>query len=269
MTSKPHSKVSQDLLSAQTAMSNSLVEQDILTRVNGFGYTPTRLAEGQQVLAQAEAAVQAFAIAKGNQRVATAQVKVSRTAARSAYLEVAQLARAIFPRDSAHFTTLDIQGNLPTRLADFIRAGYTLFDNARADADIAAALSDYAYTAARLAEGRGVIEALDQAQQAQAIARGDKQQAAVEQAAALLNLRRWVAQYRKVARLALADAPQLLEKIGVTVRAAKTPAQIAAPQKAAATRRARREAALVKMNNDQVTMINDQSAISNQQSAID
>jgi hypothetical protein len=244
MTSKPHSKVSQDLLSAQTALSNSLAEQDILTRVNGFGYTPERLAEGQQILAQAESAVQAFAIAKGNQRVATAQAQAARKAARNAYLEVAQLARAIFPRGSAYLTTLDIEGNLPTRLADFIRAGYTLFDNARADADIAAALNGYAYTDARLAEGRGVIEALDQAQQAQAIARGDKQQAAVAQAAALLNLRCWVAQYRKVARLALADAPQLLEKIGVTVRAAKTPAQIAAPQKAAATRRARREAAL-------------------------
>ena len=215
MTSQPHSKISQDLLSAQTALSNSLTEQDILTHVKGFGYTPERLAEGQQVLAQAEAAVQAFAVAKGNQRMATAQMQAARKAARNAYLELAQLARAIFPRGSGYLTTLDIERKLPDRLAEFIRAGYTLFDNARADAGLAAALHRYGFTADRLAEGRGIIETLDRAQQAQASAKGDKQQAAVEQAAALLNLRRWVAQYRKVARLALADAPQLLEKIGV------------------------------------------------------
>jgi hypothetical protein len=53
---------------------------------------------------------------------------------------------------------------------------------------------------------------------------------------------RWVAQYLKIAKVALRGKKQLLEKIGVTARTTKTAAQRAAPKKAAATRAAKKAA---------------------------
>ena len=49
----------------------------------------------------------------------------------------------------------------------------------------------------------------------------------------------WVAQYLKIAKVALRGKKQLLEQIGVTARTTKTAAQRAAPRKAAATRAAK------------------------------
>ncbi len=66
------------------------------------------------------------------------------------------------------------------------------------------------------------------------------QQATQEQEAALAKMNDWVAQYLKIAKVALRGKKQLLEKIGVIARTSKTAAQRAAPKKAAATRAAKK-----------------------------
>jgi len=71
-------------------------------------------------------------------------------------------------------------------------------------------------------------------------AKGSAQQATVDQDAALAKMNEWVAQYLKIAKVALRNKRQSLEKIGVTARTTKTAAQRAAPKKAAATRAAKK-----------------------------
>jgi hypothetical protein len=124
----------------------------------------------------------------------------------------------------------------PRGTAAFIQAGYTLFDNAR---DVAA-LADFGYDADKIAAERAKIEAYDQANQAQEMAKGSAQQATQDQDAALAAMNDWVAQYLKIAKVALRGKKQLLEKIGVLARTTKTTAQKAAPAKAAATRAAKK-----------------------------
>ena len=71
------------------------------------------------------------------------------------------------------------------------------------------------------------------------MAKGTAQQATQDQDAALAAMNEWVAQYVKIAKVALRGKKQLLEKIGVTARTTKTAAQKAALAKAAATRAAK------------------------------
>jgi len=51
-----------------------------------------------------------------------------------------------------------------------------------------------------------------------------------------------LAQYLKIARIALRDKPQLYEKLGGVARSGRTAAQRQAPKKAAATRAAKKAA---------------------------
>jgi hypothetical protein len=125
---------------------------------------------------------------------------------------------------------------MPKATAAFIAAGYTLFDNAGS----ITALADYGYSADKIAAERATIETLDTANQTQEAAKGAKQQATQDQDAALALMNDWVAQYLKIAKVALRGKKQLLEKIGVTARTTKTAAQRAAPKKAAATRAAKK-----------------------------
>ena len=95
-------------------------------------------------------------------------------------------------------------GKEPRGTAAFIQAGYTLFDNAR---DVAA-LADFGYDADKIAAERAKIEAYDQANQAQEMAKGSAQQATQDQDAALAAMSDWVAQYLKIAKVALRGKKQ-------------------------------------------------------------
>ncbi len=63
--------------------------------------------------------------------------------------------------------------------------------------------------------------------------KGAAQQATRDQDTAIKAMNAWLAQYIKIAKVALRDKKQLLEKIGVTARTTKTAAQRNASKKTA------------------------------------
>lgn len=75
---------------------------------------------------------------------------------------------------------------------------------------------------ARLTAETARIAAYEQANLAQEAAKGKAQQATDVQRHSISALHTWIAQYRKIARVALRHNPQALEKIGIAVRTAKT-----------------------------------------------
>ena len=230
---RPKASAAQQLNAAQLAIANSLADPEIKSAIAQFGYTTTKLNKGKALYDAALAAVNAQKSCKGEQKTATADLKVALTDARDAYQALAKVARATLSKEEQ--TGLGL-GKEPRGTAAFIQAGYTLFDNA---GDVAA-LADFGYDADKLAAERAKVEAYDQANQAQEMAKGAAQQATQDQDAALAAMSDWVAQYLKIAKVALRGKKQLLEKIGVLARTSKTAAQKAAPAKAAATRAAKK-----------------------------
>lgn len=236
MPTKPHTTTAQQLNAAQLAITNSLADPAIKAAVAQFGYTTAKLNAGKKLYDDALAAVNAQKSGKGDQKTATAALKVAYAEARDAYQAAAKVARAAL--DKAGLETLGLTGKEPRSTAGFIQAGYALFDNAAASG----LLADYGYDAERLAAERAKIAAYDAANQAQELAKGAKQQATQDQDAALAKMTDWVAQYHKIAKVALRGNKQLLEKIGITARTTKTAAQKAGVKKAAATRAAKKTA---------------------------
>ncbi len=111
-------------------------------------------------------------------------------------------------------------------------AAYILFDNAR-EPEIQAELAKYGYDINKLQNEREAIVKFDQANQLRELRRGSKQQSTREKQAAVKQIDDWVKQYLKIARVALKDKPELLEKPGVRILSSKTPAQRAAQTKTA------------------------------------
>jgi hypothetical protein len=223
MATNPTRSISEQLNAAQVTISNTLADAELQARVAGFGYTVEKLAAGRQLYDRALAAVSAQAAAAGAQQQATAHLRAADAIARDAYQALAQVARAAFAKDKAQLAGLGLTGRMPRTTAAFLAAAYTLFDNARGVADLQAALAAYGYDPARLTGERAKIAAFDTANQAQEAAKGAAQQATHDQKAALAALTDWLVEYRKIARVALRDQPQLLEKLGVTVRARQAP----------------------------------------------
>jgi hypothetical protein len=212
MTTRSMVSIPQQLFQAEVVLNNSLVDTEIVETVSEFGYTEVRLREGLALYEATLAAVNAQKSARGDQKMSTAEMQTAYHTARSAYQSVAKVARATL--DEGGLATLGLSGNMPRDVAGLILAGYTLFDNAAQSG----LLADYGYDTARLAIERTKIEALNAAHQAQRCAKGDAQQATQDRDAALACLGEWLAQYLKIARVALADRKSLLEKLGVSAR---------------------------------------------------
>jgi hypothetical protein len=212
MPARPRYSTAQSLNNAQLAIANSMADVEIKAAVAEFGYTPARLREGLALYEAALAAVNAQKSARGDQKISTAELQAAYLTARSAYQAAAKVARATL--DDGGLATLGLIGTTPRDVAGLTQAGYTLFDNAARSG----LLADFGYTPARLAAERTKLEALETAQQVQLRAIGSAQQATQDRDAALADLNGWVAQYLKIARVALADRKSLLEKLGVSAR---------------------------------------------------
>ncbi len=232
---RPRNTIAEQLNAAQLAIANTLGDAEILSLVAGHGYPAETMSQGRELYEAAVSAVNAQRAAAGAQQDATQQEDEARKIAWDAYQALAKVARAIFADDKARLETLGLRGSMPQATAAFIAAATTLFDNAEGIPELAA----YGYDAAKLASERAKIAAYAEANNRQEAAKGAAQQSTREQDEALKALNEWLAQYVKIAKVALREKAQLLEKIGVVARTSKTQAQREAPLKAAATRAAK------------------------------
>ena len=132
---------------------------------------------------------------------------------------------------------------MPRTIAAFLSAANTLFDNASADTDIKQKLATRGYDNMKLAQERARIKAYDNADDVQEAAKGANQQATSDANAAMKRLNDWTSQYLKIAKVALSEKKNPLEKLGKSVRTTKTASQRVAPAKEAATRKAKKSGA--------------------------
>jgi hypothetical protein len=236
MPTRPKSDRATQIAFARKVITNGQKVPEIKAAMAEYGYTTAKYTAAKNLLATVEEGLSDRSIERGGQKVATVEEGAAKREAYAAYQTVAQLAkRELTPAERAE---LGLPARQPRTTAGFIQTGYTVFDNlAKTEA-----LVEYGYTAEKIAAERAKIEAYEQADQAQAEAKGTKEQGTQEQEAALVELNKWVGTYTTVAKSALRNKPQLLEKLGIKVRSSKTKAQRAAPKKAAATRAAKKKA---------------------------
>jgi hypothetical protein len=236
LASQPKTTIAGQLNAARLAISNTLGDAELQGLVATYGYTAERLQAGQQLYDAALRAVNAKTAAAGAQQHATQQAREAEARARASYQALAQVARAVYARNTAQRTILGLNGAAPQSTAAFIAGATTLFDNILESAEIKDTLATYGYDEPRLQSERAAIATFDQAYAAQVAAMGAAQQATRAQEAALTALTKWLAQYLKIAKVALRETPEYMEKLGATARSSRTAAQRGAAKKAAATR---------------------------------
>lgn len=225
---------------ARLAINNTLDDPEIQERVKQYGYTPEKMFEGKKLYDDAYEQVNEQVLAVGTQKGATTKVDVLKKQAIDTYQSLAQVCNAIFVKDKSKMAMLGLTGEMPKRTPAFLQAAYSLFDNAQKP-EIQADLAKVGFDISRLQKEREVIVALDQAIQKREQTKGEKQQSTREKWAKVICMDDWVKQYLKIAKVALKDKPELLEKLGVRILSTKTTAQRKAAAKAAETRAAKLE----------------------------
>ena len=203
------------LADSAVMLENTKSNPDILNYMENAGYPKAdidaKLAELNALRDLNEAQAKEY----GEQYQATESWQVARAAFHKPYMRHLGLARIALKHNVAAQKAMALRGDRAQSQSGYIGQALLFYSNAMEVPDFKAALSQKGVTGTDLADGKAKAESLQNLRAAQRKETGEAQQATKKRDAAYDDLHDWMSDYRATARIVLADAPQLMEEIGI------------------------------------------------------
>ncbi|QIA07852.1 hypothetical protein [Draconibacterium halophilum] len=199
-------------------INNSLSDRKVLNAVSPLGYTETKLTEGAGLLSEATTLVETQKREYGEVDAAQNAYETQRAEAHSKYMDLLAICKIAFKKDVKAISTLDLTGRRASTLSGWLKQTIGFYRAILANDEWKAALATYGQTEEKISAELAEIEAVASASENKKKEMGDAQNATQERDEKLEELAEWVNDYEVIARIALADKPQLLEKLGIVVK---------------------------------------------------
>ncbi len=199
-------------------INNSLSDAKILNAVTPMGYPETKLNEGAALLDEATTLVETQKREYGELDAAQAVFETERLAANTNYINTVRISRIAFKNDVKATSTLELNGRRARTISGWLKQTLGFYRALLSNDEWKAALAVYGQTEEILNARLAAIESVAAASEAVKKEKGDAQNATQERDMKLEELVDWVNDYEVIARIALADRPQLLEKLGIVVK---------------------------------------------------
>lgn len=209
--------IEERLRRAQVAISSALTDPTLQAALANYGYDVSRLHEGQHLRDTAHALYQQQKDGYGNLRKAkdaraTAYMQAQETYAR--YLTVAKVA---FKRDRGTLHKLYPPVRRNYTIAGWLARTRQFYTSALSDPHALSALARYGITSEMLEAGARQIDTVEACNVTQQQCKGAAQDATRMRNLAMVDLDEWLRDFKTIARIALNERPQFLEKLGMTV----------------------------------------------------
>lgn len=218
MSAKNDEQMDSVITGFELTLTNVSAEPEIAALMQARGFPKERVDEGLALVRAARAGQQTRQAELGNQKQATAAFTEAFAAARSAYADFRETARAHFKNAKASpaaWQALGLTGLMPQDTDGFIDTAYATFDNALANPEIVAALTPYGYNSEKITQARATVAAAAGANQVQERAKGAALRTTAVQDQAYEQAKAWMSVFKRIARRALQGRPDLLAKLGM------------------------------------------------------
>ena len=212
---KPKKSLAARLLAAQVAIDNAISDSEVKSLLTELGYDDTRLNEGKTLLDTTNQLQQTQQKEYGDQFEATGALKEAWEKADKEYMRFVKVARIALKSEHALYQKLDLSGTRKKTLSGWLAQAKQFYLNALADTVVLEKMAAYGMTQAKLEAGKTQIEETETANASQEKEKGEAQQATLERDNAVDLLEDWLSDFIAIARIALEEKPQLLEKLGI------------------------------------------------------
>jgi hypothetical protein len=207
--------INERLVAAQVALDNAQSDPILQEALANFGYDAERLEEGRALLDAAQAAQEAMAVEHGDQYEATDALQAAFDAANTTYMQHLKVARIALQDQRGAARALALTGRRKRTIPGWLDQARQFYDNALGDEAILTALGRFGITPEALAAAQAEVGAVGTANSAQEREKGEAQDATEARDQAMDALDRWMSDFRAIARVALEERPQQLEKLGI------------------------------------------------------
>jgi len=212
---KTKMSIADKLLNYGILINNAITDVEIANALTTYGYNSEKLNRGKSLLEELDVLVKKQIREYGEQFEATDNVNNLWKTANHNYMKTLKIARIVFKQNQVAHTALLLGGLRKISLSGWLHQAQTFYRNLEENADFQASLAQYSYTSEKLASEKALIDDLENAKNAQAKEKGEAQQATLDRDKKLDELDEWISEFTVIAKIALEDNPQWLEKLGI------------------------------------------------------
>jgi len=214
MSNKKRSSIAERLLAAQLAIDNALKIPQILDELTAYGYDAERISAGRRLYEEASELVNLQKKEYGEQYEATDDVNTAWETADKAYMTTLKVARIALRDNVSAQNALALNGIRKDSLSGWLEQTDVFYRNLLADPDMIAAMGNFGYNKEKLAAEKVLVDAVADANLIQEKEKGEALDATAKRDAKMDELGKWMADFKQIALIALADNPKWLEKLG-------------------------------------------------------
>lgn len=211
-------RIDEFLLAAQTMIENAIADNGIKTNIAGFGYSEAKLLDGKKLYEEAAALQNKQKKEYGEQIAATAELDQAWEEAERQYIRTLKIARVAFQKNVKADKAAMLYGSRKRSLSGWLEQAQAFYANILGDSNFINSLAEYGYTQEKLQAESALLDQIVIKHLQQKKETGEAQEATEIRDKALDELARWISDFRAVAKVALEENPQQLEKLGILAR---------------------------------------------------
>ena len=203
---------------SRIALTNARNEADLQAVLQPFGYDPVRLDEGLALVEAVQEEVYGRESQYAERSMATDTLQGQEAAVRAAYVRHVKLARVAFEPETPGYTRLTLAGRRSRNRAAWMAQARQFYDTLLDDAALLQTTSAYTLDQQTAEATRAALDAVEAAQLKQVKETSKARQATRRRDEAVAALRRYMKDFRRIAKIATEPHPQLREKMGMVER---------------------------------------------------
>jgi hypothetical protein len=209
--------ISQLFADAQCCIDNASAHPEIQKKMNQHGFTPKRILEGSAILDTAKSLQFDKQQKYGEKDQVTSQVKTDMLQARQNMEDHVAIVKFAFRKDPSTLKLFNVPRISRKVEAWLLQAS----DFYRVAATHSNTLAPHGLGAEEISQSAAMVEALSNARNQRMMKKGDAEEATRQRDTSVKALKAWLRDFRAIAKVALRDSPQLMEALGMVVKAEK------------------------------------------------
>jgi acyl-CoA synthetase (NDP forming) len=190
----------------------------IQAKMMAFGYTPSKIEIGLSLLNKAKQATASQVGGYGDQYAASNEVGQSWAETYGKYMVTVKVNRIAFKGRPDLLVKFRVTGRRNRSFSGWLNDARIMYANILDTPEALDVLTNYGYSIEKLTAERDAVEAVEALHNKRLAEKSEAQQGTVERDKAIDELCDWYSDFRAIARIALYDAPQQLEALGISAK---------------------------------------------------
>lgn len=203
------------LLDAKVAIQNALENEEVLDKLDDFGYNRIKLEAGLALLEKADSLHRKQQTEYGEKLAATTEVENLLVRANGEYMRYVKVARVALKRNIRGWEVMDIGARRKRSRAGWLEQALNFYKKALENDDILADLGSFGITKDKLELGLSLVEDYETVLRRQETEKGEAQAATKIRDEAFDALEDWFSDFIAIARIAFDGQPQYIEILGI------------------------------------------------------